>query len=82
MRREENSMSLNHKKLLPPPWLAYPEIERYSIGWRMGYGEDYLYKFSDWFYSLPEEEQKSTVICSLNQSHGQAGGMIQTIQIY
>ena len=50
-------MSLNHKKLLPPPWLAYPEIERYSIGWRMGYGEDYLYKFSDWFYSLPEEEQ-------------------------
>ena len=50
-------MSLNHKKLLPPPWLAYPEIERYSIGWRMGYGEDYLYKFSDWFYSLPEEGQ-------------------------
>lgn len=50
-------MSLKHKMLLPP-WLAYPEIERYSIGWRMGYGEDYLCKFSDWFYSLPAEEQK------------------------
>lgn len=28
-------MSLNHKKLLPPPWLAYPEIERYSFSQNM-----------------------------------------------
>ncbi len=33
---------LKDKKLLPPPWIAYPHIERYSIGWRMGYGEDYI----------------------------------------
>ena len=25
-----------------PPWVRHPEIERYSIGWRMGYGESYL----------------------------------------
>ncbi|MEJ7597145.1 MAG: hypothetical protein WKG01_04475 [Kofleriaceae bacterium] len=25
-----------------PPWIRFPEIERYSIGWRMGSGESYL----------------------------------------
>ena len=34
-------MALQDKKIMPPPWLAHREIERYSIGWRMGYGEDY-----------------------------------------
>lgn len=46
------------QKWMPPPWLAYPEIERYSIGWRMGYGEDYMWRFSDWLDSLSPEEQK------------------------
>ena len=83
MRREENSMSLNHKKLLPPPWLAYPEIERYSIGWRMGGTAKIIYINSQiGFIRFRKRSKKSTVICSLNQSHGQAGGMIQTIQIY
>ena len=35
-------MALQEKKIMPPPWLAHREIERYSIGWRMGYGEDYI----------------------------------------
>lgn len=26
---------------LPPPWAAFPSIERYSIGWRMGSGESW-----------------------------------------
>lgn len=47
---------LEEKKLLPPPWLAYPEIERYSIGWRMGYGESYIIKWGDWYDNLPEKE--------------------------
>ena len=51
-------MKIMNKKIMPPPWLAFPEIERYSIGWRMGYGEDYIYKFGKWFDGLPEEEQK------------------------
>lgn len=25
---------------MAPPWLMYPNISRYSIGWRMGYGEN------------------------------------------
>ena len=31
-------MALQDQKIMPPPWLAHREIERYSIGWRMGYG--------------------------------------------
>ncbi|MFR3181913.1 hypothetical protein [Dysosmobacter welbionis] len=41
-------MALQDKKIMPPPWMAFPEIERYSIGWRMGYGEDYIDRFDDW----------------------------------
>ena len=42
---------------MPPPWLAHREIERYSIGWRMGYGEDYIYRFGDWLDTLSPDEQ-------------------------
>ena len=34
---------------MPPPWLKYPDIGRYSIGWRMGYGEDYIGTWGPWF---------------------------------
>lgn len=50
-------MSLQNKTLMPPPWLAYRQIECCSIGWRMGYGEYYLDQFLDWFDSLSDEEQ-------------------------
>ena len=50
-------MALQDKKIMPPPWLAYREIERYSIGWRMSYGEDYIYRFGDWLDTLSPEEQ-------------------------
>ena len=51
-------MSLQNKNIMPPLWLAYPEIDRYSIGWRMGYGESYRYKFGDWWNTLSKEEQE------------------------
>ena len=50
-------MSLQNKSLMPPPWLAYRQIECCSIGWRMGYGEYYLDQFLEWFDSLSDEEQ-------------------------
>ena len=50
---------LKEKKILPPPWIAYPKIQRYSIGWRMGYGEDYICRWGSWFDALTEEEQKT-----------------------
>lgn len=45
------------QKIMPPPWLAYPNIERFSIGWRMGAGEDYIDRFSIWLNSLSPEDQ-------------------------
>ena len=42
---------------MPPPWLIYPHISRFSIGWRMGYGEDYIDEFRQWFADLQESEQ-------------------------
>ncbi len=35
------------KNPMAPPWLIYPNISRYSIGWRMGYGEDYICTFGE-----------------------------------
>lgn len=54
---QNSNMLLHSRKLMPPPWLAYPEIERYSIGWRMGCGEDYIDRFSDWLGALSQEEK-------------------------
>jgi len=39
-----------------PPWKKYPDIHRFSIGWRMGRGEDYYEKFFGWFKALPAED--------------------------
>jgi predicted NAD-dependent protein-ADP-ribosyltransferase YbiA (DUF1768 family) len=39
-----------------PVWMQYPEIARGSIGWRMGYGEDYWWEFTEWFNKLSQEE--------------------------
>ncbi len=47
------------KTMLPPPWIAYPEIERYSIGWRMGYGEEYICRWGGWWETLTEKEQNT-----------------------
>ena len=53
-------MALQDKKIMPPPWLAHREIERYSIGWRMGYGEDYIYRFGDWLDTSPRRSGRNT----------------------
>ncbi len=42
MLNEAVADELRERGALLPPWLRYPELERYSIGWRMGYGEWYL----------------------------------------
>lgn len=42
---------------MAPPWLMYPYIGKYSIGWRMGYGEHYIMQFGKWFSTLNIEEQ-------------------------
>lgn len=51
-------MALQDKKIMPPPWLAYPSIWRGSILWRMGAGEGYMWQFSDWFVALSQDEKE------------------------
>lgn len=34
-----------------------PHIERYSTGWRMGYGEDYISRWGRWHSALGEVER-------------------------
>ncbi|MFT0211512.1 NADAR family protein [Pseudomonas sp. F1_0610] len=43
---------------MPPLWLRLPGLSRFSIGWRMGYGEDYRYQWGDWYMSLSKEDQQ------------------------
>lgn len=43
---------LDGKTEMPPPWEKCPAIERYSIGWRMGYGEGYLWAWHDFMRDL------------------------------
>lgn len=40
-----------------PPWRRYPDIPRYSIGWRMGGGESYLMVFWHWYERLSRDEK-------------------------
>jgi protein-tyrosine-phosphatase/N-acetylglutamate synthase-like GNAT family acetyltransferase len=39
---------------LVPLWIKHPEIRRYSIGWRMGYGEWYAWMFHHWWAELDD----------------------------
>lgn len=41
-----------------PPWEQFPDIGRYSIGWRMGTGEGYIIKFGCWYGGLSAEGQR------------------------
>jgi len=42
---------------MPPLWLMFPYIDKYSIGWRMGYGEGYKFEFYDWLATLSKDEK-------------------------
>lgn len=46
-----------NEKPWPPPWLAFPQLDRSSMGWRMGAGEDYLFKRIRWWRTLTPEQR-------------------------
>lgn len=46
------------KTMMEPPWLMFPQIDRYSIGWRMGEGEAYMIDFSLWYGGLSPKGRK------------------------
>ncbi len=43
-----------HSEMVPP-WEQFPTYERYSIGWRMGPGENYLHNWYAFIEGLPGE---------------------------
>lgn len=45
------------RNLLPPPWIKFPFLSEFCIGWRMGYGEEYKFRFGEWFNSLSKSDQ-------------------------
>lgn len=47
------------QKAMRPQWMVYPSYGEFSMGWRMGGGEDYRYKFWDWYEKLTEKEQQA-----------------------
>ena len=47
------------QKAMRPQWMVYPSYGAFSMGWRMGGGEDYRYKFWDWYEKLTEKEQQA-----------------------
>jgi ribA/ribD-fused uncharacterized protein len=38
---------------VPPPWIAFPDVERSDLFWRMGRGEDHVIKASRFRDALP-----------------------------
>jgi len=41
-----------------PPWEKYPDLEYGDLGWRMGYGEEYLDAFREWWVPLPPPDKR------------------------
>lgn len=49
------------KERMLPCWLMFRWISRYSIGWRMGAGEEYRYQWLEWLERLSLEEKKTYI---------------------
>jgi len=45
------------KGLMVPLWAAYPFFDAVTIGWRMGSGEDYKYRWHNWYRTLADEQK-------------------------
>ena len=55
---ERENNAVDHKQ---PPWTAFPKYKRYSMGWRMGAGEDYWHAFHSWIRSLESSQADAFV---------------------
>ena len=50
-------------ELKTPPWIKFPELSEFTIGWRMGYGEAYGYDFWKWYRALtPTQQQEYQIL--------------------
>ncbi|WP_421829165.1 NADAR family protein [Larkinella sp.] len=46
----------NDTNIVFPPWMAFPELSQYDIFWRMGLGEEYLTRWSQYYLSIADQE--------------------------
>lgn len=46
------------KHLLIPLWGVFPRYTAVTIGWRMGYGEEYKYRWHAWYRGLSDEDRQ------------------------
>ena len=51
-------MANTNKSEMLPPWKKHPEINRFSMGWRMGYGEAYIIDWGEFYAELSKKEKK------------------------
>ncbi len=65
-------MEKEQEKELIPLWQFQPDVPRYSIGWRMGRGEEYRFDWWSWFDSL-DQSQKSEYISKYPEPEGWKG---------
>ena len=71
--QNEARMWWNGEGQMKPPWQAYPTYSRYSLGWRMGVGEDYWVQFWDWFSCALSDEQRAAFIADYPEPDGWEG---------
>ncbi|NJR31962.1 MAG: hypothetical protein HC778_02645 [Chamaesiphon sp. CSU_1_12] len=53
--RNKVMTQIDRNEEMVPPWEEFPDYERYTIGWRMGSGEDYLDCWYDFVEKLPDD---------------------------
>lgn len=54
--RERLPAHLDENGDLIPPWAQFPDYERYTIGWRMGAGEDWMSLWHVFLQTLPQNK--------------------------
>jgi hypothetical protein len=52
-RRYSPIPDLDDEGFMPPPWAKYPNIRYGSVGWHMGFGEEYWLRFAHWYEAQP-----------------------------
>ena len=51
---------------MKPLWVAYPDYHPFETGWRMGEGEDYRYKFWEWWDTAEESKTLENRLAYIN----------------
>lgn len=71
---------INEHDLLPPPWMVFPELHPASIGWRMGFGEDFISLWNNWWESKNYSEPEATAyFCRFKPPHAWLEWVIFTL---